>query len=140
MSIPGIQLLSAMTIVSERGEDMSHFPYAKHLASWAGVCPGNKQSGGKRMSGKTTNGNPPLRATFAEIVWVISHMKDTYLSAQCHRLARRLGKAKAVVEVSHSVLVIIYHVLKDNTSYEELEVKSFDRLDTQRLTNQPVKR
>ena len=140
MSIPGIQLLSALTILSEIGDEMSRFPSAKHLASWAGVCPGNKQSGGKRMSGKTTKGNPHLRAVLAEIVWVIAHMKDNYLSAQYHRLARRLGKAKAVTAVSHSVLVIIYHVLKDHKPYEDLGADYFDHLDTQRLANQSVKR
>jgi transposase len=79
MSIPGIQLLSALTILSEIGDDMSRFPSASHLASWAGVCPGNKQSAGKRLSGKTTEGNPHLRAVLAEIVWVIAHLKDNYL-------------------------------------------------------------
>jgi transposase len=140
MSIPGLKLLSALTILSEIGDDMSRFPSAKHLASWTGVCPGNKQSGGKRMSGTTTKGNAHLQAALAEVVWVISHMNDNYLSAQYHRLAKRIGKAKAVVAVSHSLLVIIYHVLRDNTPYQELGADYFDHLDTQRIANQSVKR
>ena len=105
-SIPGVQTTAAATIVAEIGTDMSRFPSAKHLASWAGVCPGNRQSGGKRFSGATTHGSPYLRAMLAEVVWVISHTKDNYLSAQYHNLARRLGKKKAVVAVSHSLLIM----------------------------------
>src|SRR5207245_7433254 len=113
---------------------MTRFPSAKHLASWAGVCPGNKQSGGKRLSGKTTQGNATLRAMLAEVVWVISHMKDNYLSAQYHRLARRLGKKKAVVAVSHSLLVIIYHVISTKQPYSAMGTDSLDHHDIARLT------
>jgi len=87
------QLLSALTILSEIGDDMNRFPTASHLASWAGSAQAINPRGGKRMSGKTTKGNPHLRAVLAEIVWVIAHMKDNYLSAQYHRLARRLGQS-----------------------------------------------
>ncbi len=82
MSIPGIQAIAAATILAEIGDDMTRFPSDKHLASWAGVCPGNKQSGGKRLSGKMTKGNATLRGILTEVVWVLSHMKDNYLSAQ----------------------------------------------------------
>ncbi len=92
------------------------------------------------MSGKTTKGNPHLRAVLAEVVWVIAHRKDNYLSAHSHRLARRLGKAKAVTAVSHSVLVIIYHVLKDKKAYEDLGADYFKHLDTERLAKQSIKR
>ena len=139
MSIPGIQALAAATIVGEIGDDMTRFPSAKHLASWAGVCPGNKQSGGKRLSGKTTQGNATLRAMLAEVVWVISHMKDNYLSAQYHRLARRLGKKKAVVAVSHSLLVIIYHVLSTKQPYSDLGADYFEQRDSTRLTQRSVR-
>ncbi len=139
-SIPGIHLLAAITILSEIGIDMSRFPSAKHLASWAGLCPGNKQSGGKRLSGKSTKGNPYLRAILAEVVWAISHSKNIYLSAQYHRLARRLGKKKAVVAVSHSLLTIIYHVLKNNTAYSDLGADYFDQLDSRRIARQAVRR
>ncbi|GAC1407544.1 MAG: IS110 family transposase [Ktedonobacteraceae bacterium] len=140
MSIPGIQALAAAAILAEIGIDMSRFPSAKHLASWAGLCPGNRQSGGKRLGGATTKGNPYLRAILAEVVWAISHTKNNYLSAQYHRLARRLGKKKAVVAVSHSVLVIIYHVLQSKTPYTDLGADYFDKLDAARIERQHVRR
>jgi transposase len=139
MSIPGIAALSAATILAEIGADMSRFPSAKHLASWAGVCPGNKQSGGKRLSGKTRKGNVVLRASLAEVVWVISHTKDNYLSAQYHRLARRMGKNKAAMAVAHSVLVIIYHVLHTREPYSDLGADYFQKQDAKRLTQRSLR-
>ena len=139
-SIVGIHETAAAAIVAEIGVDMSRFPSAKHLASWAGVCPGNKQSAGKRLSGKPTKGNPYLRAILAEVVWAISHTKDNYLSAQYHRLARRLGKKKAIVAVSHSVLVIIYHLLQEKQPYTDLGADYFDKLDTARIERNHIHR
>ncbi len=139
MSIPGVAALSAAAILGEIGTDMSRFPSAKHLASWAAVCPGNKQSGGKRLSGKMRKGNATLRATLAEVVWVISHMKDNYLAAQYHRLARRIGKNKAAMAVAHSVLVIIYHVLRTRKPYSDLGADYFQKQDTQRLTQRSLR-
>lgn len=139
MSIPGIQALAAAAIVAEIGTDMSRFPSAKHLASWAGVCPGNKQSGGKRLSGKTTKGNATLRAILAEVVWAISHTNDNYLSAQYHRLARRIGKNKAAMAVAHSVLVIIYHILRTGEPYSDLGADYFQQVDTTRLTQRSIR-
>ncbi len=139
MSIPGVAALSAAAILGEIRTDMSRFPSAKHLASWAAVCPGNKQSGGKRLSGKMRKGNATLRATLAEVVWVISHMKDNYLAAQYHRLARRIGKNKAAMAVAHSVLVIIYHVLRTRKPYSDLGADYFQKQDTQRLTQRSLR-
>jgi transposase len=96
--------------MAEIGPDMSRFGSAKHLASGAGLCPGNRKSGGKRRSGKATKGNKWLRAVLTEVAWAIEHTKDNYLAAQYHRLARRLGKSKAVVAVAHSVLTIAYYL------------------------------
>jgi transposase len=79
---------------------MTRFASEKHIASWAGVCPGNKQSGGKRLSGKTTKGNPYLRAILCEVAWAIAHTKDNSLSAFYHRIARRHGKPKAIMALS----------------------------------------
>src|SRR6266566_1113154 len=140
MQIPGIGRTAAATLVAELGTDMSRFPSAKHLASWAGVAPGNKQSGGKRLRAATTKGNTHLRAVLAEVVWVISHTKDNYLSAQYHRLARRIGETRAIVAVSHSVLVIIYHMLRANQDYHDLGPHFFQTLDTTRQRDSAVRR
>src|SRR5215204_783408 len=112
-TIPGVGQVVATALVAEIGLDVSRFPSAKHLASWVGVCPGNKQSGGKRLSGRTTKGNVWVRAMLAEAVWSIAQHRGTYLHAQYHRLARRRGKFKAATAVAHSVLVIAYCLLRD---------------------------
>ena len=138
--IPGIGPTAAATILAEMGTDMHTFPSAKHAASWAGVAPGNRQSGGKRLKAHTNKGNTRLRAVLAEVVWVISHTTNTYLSAQYHRLARRIGKKRAIVAVSHSVLVIIYHMLLDNQDYHELGPSYFETLDTTRQRDTAVRR
>lgn len=140
LSIPGIQEVAAAAIISEIGVEMDRFPSAKHLASWAGVCPGNKQSGGKRLSGATRMGNTYLRAMLGEVAWIISRMKDNYLAAQYHRIARRRGREKAIVAVSHSLLVIIYHVLREKKPYTDLGADYFDKLDTARIERHHVRR
>ena len=140
MQIPGIGRLAAVAILAEIGTDMGRFPSAKHLASWAGVAPGNKQSGGKRLKAPTNKGNTHLRAVLAEVVWVISHTKDNYLSAQYHRLARRIGKKRAVVAVSHSLIVIIYHMLLNQQDYHDLGPHFFQTLDTTRQRDTAVRR
>jgi transposase len=140
MSIPGVQWLAAVSILAEIGTDMSCFPSAKHLASWAGVCPGNKQSAGKRLSGKTTQGNPYLKAVLTEVIWGISRTRDNYLSAQFHRLSKRLGQPKAIVAMEHSVLTIIFHMLRDKKAYHDLGADYFKTMDRERLAQQSVKR
>ena len=139
-TIPGIGAAAAAAIISEIGVDMSRFPSAKHLASWAGVCPGNNQSGGKRLAAGTTSGNRWLRALVAEAVWVISRTKGTYLAAQFQRLMRRRGKYKAVMAVAHTLLVIIYHLLRDHVPYADLGPDYFDRLDQARVERHHVRR
>jgi transposase len=139
-TIPGVHQTSAAAIVAEIGTDMSRFPSAKHLASWAGLCPGNKQSGGKRMSEGITGGNPWLRGMLGEVVWALSHTRDHYLVAQYRRLAKRRGVHKAAVAVAHSVLVIIYHMLRDHRPYHDLGADYFDQLDTARLQRHHVRR
>jgi len=140
MQIPGIGRLAAAAIIAEIGTSMDLFPSAKHLASWAGLAPGNKQSGGKRLRTATTKGNTHLRAVLAEVVWVISHTKDNYLSAQYHRLARRIGAKRAIVAVSHSLLTIIYHMLRTKQDYHDLGTHFFETLDTTRQRDTAVRR
>ena len=127
---PGVQAVAAMGFVCEVGIDLSRFKSAKHFASWIGVCPGNHSSAGKGKHGKITKGNPSLRALLAEIVWAISHTKDNDLSAQYQRLARRIGKAKAIVAVSHSVAVNFSHMITKRIPYQELGANSFDTEDS----------
>ena len=139
-TIPGVGAVVATALVAEIGTDASRFPSAKHLASWAGVCPGNKQSGGKRLSGRTTKGNVWLRAMLGEAAWSIARSRGSYLSAQYHRLARRRGKNKAAMAVAHSLLVIVYCVLRDHQPYRELGFEYFDQRDAARLERHHVQR
>ncbi len=140
-TIPGVGEVAAATIVAEIGTDMSRFPSSKHLASWAGVCPGNRESAGKRLSGKPTGGNPWLKAALGEVAWAVARNKTpNYLTEQYRRIARRRGKYKAAVAVAHSVLVIAYHVLKTGQPYRELGADYFNRLDTERIQRHHVSR
>ena len=140
-TIPGVSEQTAATLVAEIGTAMSRFPSAKHLASWAGLCPGNHQSAGKRLSGKPTGGNRWLKAVLGEVAWSITRLRQAnYLSAQYHRLARRRGKLKAIVAVAHSILVIAYHILRTKQPYRELGGDYFDQLDRQRLERHHVHR
>jgi transposase len=140
ITIPGIDRWTAEVLVSELGTDMSVFPTSAHLASWAGVCPGNNRSGGKARSGRTSKGNRWLRRALTQAAWAASHTKNTYLSAQYRRLAARRGKKRALVALGHTILVIAYHVLKRGTVYNELGAEYLDRLEPQRQTRQLVRR
>ena len=117
--IPGVGQQVGEVIVAELGTDMAQFPTAGHLASWAGLCPGNDESAGKRRSGKTTKGSQWLRTTLVQAAWAASHTKETIFSACYQRWARRLGKKKALVAVAHKILVVIYILLKKGTDYRE---------------------
>jgi transposase len=139
-TIPGVEQRAAEVIVAEIGTDMDQFPTAEHLASWAGMCPGNNESAGKRKSGKTTKGSRWLRQVLTQAAWAASHTKDTYLAAQYKRLAGRRGKKRALVAVGHTLLVIIYHLLKGGGTYQELGGDFLERLEPERLTRQLVRR
>lgn len=119
-SIPGVGRRIAEIIVAEIGANMQQFPTGRHLASWAGMCPGNNESGGKRLSGKTTKGSKYLRAALVQAAWAATRKKDCFLAMQFQRLARRKGRNKAAVAVGHSILVIAYYVMKRKESYKEL--------------------
>ncbi len=139
-TIPGVSQRVAETVVAEIGTHMEQFPSAGHLASWAGMCSGNNESAGKRRSGRITKGNRWLKRILVQAAWAASHTKGTYLAAQYKRLAKRRGRKRALVAVGHTLLVIIYHVLKRKTTYTELGPDFLDRLEPQRLTRQLVKR
>jgi len=139
-TIPGIARETAEIIVAEIGTDMSRFPSANHLASWAGVAPGNNESAGKRRSGKTTKGNHALGVALNQAANAASHTKNTYLSAQYHRIAARRGKKKAIVAVEHSILIIAYHIIQDKTPYRELGSDYFDKRRPETTAKRLVKR
>jgi transposase len=140
-SLPVVLELAAAVVIAEVGVDMSRFPTAKHLASWVGVCPGNRVSGGKRLSGKTTKGNRYLRAVLCQIAWVIARCKEpNYLTAQYHRIARRRGKKRAILAVAHSLVVIIYHLLRDKKPYHDLGADFFTHMDARRIEQQAIAR
>jgi transposase len=126
-TIPGVGESVAQTIISEIGVEMGHFPSDKQIASWAGMCPGNNESAGKRKSGKRTKGSAYLREALVQAAWAATRSKETYLAAQYQRLVRRLGKKKALIAVGHSILIIVYHVLKNRANYQELGGDYFDR-------------
>lgn len=139
-TIPGIIRRSAEGILAEIGLDMSRFASARHLASWAGMCPGNHESAGKRLSGKTRKGNTWLRKLLVEAAHAAAHTKNTYLSAQYHRLAGRRGKKKAMIAVGHTILVIIYHILRDQKAYADLGGNYFDEQDRRGIEKRLVRR
>ena len=139
-TIPGIDLVAAWGIVGEIGADMRQFPSAHHLASWAGVCPGNHQSAGKRLSGKTRKGSRWLRQKLCQAAWAASRTKNSYLSALYHRLAARRGKRRAIVAVGHTLLVIAYHPLERRCPYQELGADYFMRANAENLRKYHVKR
>lgn len=130
-TIPGIGERAAQVIISEIGVDMSRFPTAAHLASWAGLCPGNNESAGKHKSGRTRKGNNEVRTILTECAWAAGRT-GTYVGAQFRRMHRRFGKTggrKAAIAIAHTLIVIIWHVLHDNAEYRDLGSDYFTRYD-----------
>jgi transposase len=137
-SIPGVSRRTAEVLLAETGGDMRVFPTAAHLASWAGLCPGQHESAGKRRSGKTRKGNRWLRATLVEAAWAATRT-DTALAARYRRVMHRCGHKKAVIAVAHAMLVIAYHVLAEQTSYRELGRDYYDRRYAERARRRAVR-
>ena len=129
--MPGIGKRSAEVIVAEIGIDMSRFPSAAHLASWAGLSPGNNESAGKRKSGKTTKGNKTLKSTLIQCAKAAQKNKDSFFHAQYQRMLVRRGANRATVAVPHSMLIAIYHVLNDNTHFEDLGSDYYTKFNTE---------
>jgi transposase len=133
-TVPGIGEKVASVIIAEIGLDMTRFPTAGHLASWAGLCPGNHESAGKRSSGRTTKGNAYLRTRMVQAAWAATRTRNTYLAAQYRRLVKRMGAKKALVAVAHTMLIMVYHILKRREPFRELGGDYFERrsIDDQR--------
>jgi transposase len=139
-AIPGVNRRTIENVVAEIGSNMGQFPDAEHLSSWAGICPSNDESAGKRKRNRTTKGNRWLRRGLAEAAWAASRTKGSYLGAQYRRLAGRRGKKRALIAVAHSLLVIFYHMLKEPVEYEDLGADYFDQQNPERLRRYLVKR
>jgi transposase len=140
-AIPGVNRPTIECIVAEIGVDMNQFPSPEHLASWAGICPGNEESAGKRKRGRTTKGNVWLRRALAECGWAAGRTKKSYFGAQYRRLAARRGRKRAVLAVGHSILTVMYYLLKDpQIQYQDLGEDYFAKLDPLRLRRHLVKR
>ena len=139
-AIPGVGRHTAEVLLAEIGADMSRFPTAGHLASWAGMCPGNYESAGKRHRGKTRPGNTALRAALLEAGQAAARKKGTYLAAQYHHLVPRLGKKKAAGAGGHSILRSAYYLLQRETTYQELGGNYFDERNRQGVERRLVRR
>lgn len=139
-TIPGIDELTASTLVAEMGANMDQFPTARHAAKWAGICPGNKESAGKRLSGKTPKGSVWLRRALCQAAWSASRTKNTYLAAQYHRLIPSKGKKKTIVAVAHTLLIMAYYIAKRQCPYRELGGDYFDRRNVDSMQRRLVKK
>jgi transposase len=139
-AIPGVNHQVAEVLLAEVGPDMSPFPTHQHLASWAGMCPGNEESAGKRRRQRITPGNRWLKATLVQAGWAATHTRNSYLASQYRRLVGRRGKKRALVAVGHSILVIFYHMTRRAVCYTDLGGDFFERLEPNRLKRYYVNR
>ncbi len=129
-TIPGVSTLSATTVLAEIGRDMSRFPTAGHLVAWAGLCPGQNESAGKRKSSRLRKGAPWLKTMLVQCAWAARRKTDSYYKAQFNRLCGRRGPKKAICAVAASLLTAIYHMLKDGTQHQDLGADHFDSRST----------
>jgi len=138
--IPGFDKRAAQNVLAEIGTEMNRFATAEHLCSWAGICPGNNQSAGKRKSGRMTEGNKWLKQTLNQTAWAASNTKASYFRAQHKRLSHRRGAKRATMAVAHSQLETIYHMLSRDTCFQDLGADYFDRQNTEQLKRQLINR
>jgi transposase len=139
-SMPGIQRTAACALIGEIGVDMSKFPSSRHLASWAGLCPGNNQSAGKQRSGKSHRGNRWIKGLMTEIAWAASRKGGSYCQAFYRRLARQRGKKRALVALGNSLLQVAWHLLTHRCNYVDLGGDYFEKLHRERLQESLVRR
>ena len=140
-AIPGVNWVGAGIILAEIGPDVEHWEEARKLAAWSCLCPGNWESGGKRLSGRTRTGNRWLRRAFCQLAWAGARKKGSYFKAQFRRLAGRRGKKRAILAVAHTMIVVVYHLLKNpGLEYRELGEEYFDRRDEEQTKTQLIKR
>jgi len=140
IEIPGVDWTLAAVIIAELGVDMKVFQTASQLASWAGVCPGNNESAGRRKSGRVTRGNVHLKTALVEAAQASTRAKGTYLRDKFYRLKARRGAKRAVVAIAHKILVAAYHMLSQQVSYNDLGDLYLDKLNKQHLTRNLVRR
>jgi transposase len=138
-TIPGIDRIAAVSLVAETGGDMTRFPSAAHLCSWAGMCPGHDESAGKRRSGQTRKANRYLRSTLIQAGAAASRKNGSALQARYRRVKRHRGQKKAVVATGHQILEIAYYVMRDGVTYQELGATYFERRDQERTVRRHVK-
>ena len=139
-AIPGVNRTTIENVIAEIGPDMNVFPDEHHLSSWTGICPGNEESAGRRLRSTTRHGNRWLRHAPPQAAWAASHAKDNYLAAQYRWLAARRGKNRARLAVRHSILVILFHLLKHHLEHHDLGADCFNRLEPECLRRDLVKR
>jgi transposase len=139
-AIPGVSTTTAQVILAEIGTDMSRFPTAGHLISWAGLCPRLDESAGKRRSTRVRHGAPWLKTVLVQAAWAGARAKETYFRAQFLRLKSRRGPKKAVVAVAASILTAAYHMLRDHTAYHDLGADHFTRRDSGRVAERLARR
>jgi transposase len=140
VTIPGVNVITAWTLIAELGVDMTQFPTADHAASWAGLVPGSYESAGKRKSTRTRHGNRWLRRALCESAWAVSRKKDCYLTALFYRRASRHGMKKAIVATAHQLLIIAFHLIRDGGLYREFGGDFFDQLNPERTRRRLTQR
>ena len=138
--IPGIGKRSREIILAEIGQDMSRFPTAAHISSWAGICPGNNESAGKRRHGRTRKGNKILKSTLVECAQSAVRKKDSFLYAQYQRISMKKGKKRAIVAVAHTMLIAIYHMINENKEYQDLGSDFYNKFNKEKKANAYIKK